>query len=196
MDFSAVFATALTFFLITNPIGNSPAIIALIKDFSFSRQKKILIRESFLAMILALFFQFFGALFLGLINVEGYTVTLCGGILLFIVALDMIFPHHEAVTQKKEEAEPYLVPIATPLLAGPALFTIIMLYTQQQSLVEITLAIVISSFTVMGVLVVTPYLIRQIGNRGLTALEQLMGLVLSMMSMQMIVKGVALFINS
>lgn len=196
MDFSAVFATALTFFLITNPIGNSPAIIALIKDFSFDRQKKILIRESLLALILALFFQFFGALFLGLINVEGFAVTLCGGVLLFIVALDMIFPHHETTAKKKGKAEPYLVPIATPLLAGPALLTIIMLYTQQQSPVVITTAIIISSLTVMGVLVVTPYLTRLMGKRGLTALEQLMGLILSMMAMQMIVKGIALFINT
>src|SRR5690242_11674827 len=86
-----IFKIAVVFFIVTNPIGNSPMILALVKDFPFERQKKILLREAFLALILALFFQYFGEVFLRLLNIQDYAMTLCGGILLFFVALAMIF---------------------------------------------------------------------------------------------------------
>jgi len=195
MDFNDILQTALTFFFIANPIGNSPAIIAVIKDFPFNRQKKIMIRESVLALILALFFQFFGKIFLDLLNLQNYTVTLCGGILLFLVAIDMIFPPNPVQAKKGVSREPFLVPIATPLLAGPALLTVIMLYTQQQAPLVISLGILIAWVGVTLVLILAPYLQKILGKRGLIALEQLMGLVVSMIAMQMIVKGLGQFVN-
>lgn len=186
---------ALIFFLVANPIGNSPAIIALIKDFPFERQKAIMFREAIFALLIALFFQYFGNLFLGHLNIKDFTVTLCGGILLLIVAINMIIAPSTTASTETVKKEPLIVPIATPLISGPALLTIIMLYTQKESHLAITASIFLAWILVTAVLVAAPYFQRILGKRGLAALEQLMGLLLALMAMEMIVNGTTTFIN-
>lgn len=193
-----IFQNALTFFLVVNPIGNSPAILALVKEFDFKSQKRIILREGFFALIVAFFFQYLGEHFLSMLHIKNYAVTLCGGIVLFLVALQMIFaiatPEKESTSSLK--TEPFIVPIATPLLSGPGLLTIIVLKSQLiQNHMLISLAILIAWIGVMAVMIAAPYLQKVLGKRGLVALEQLMGLLLAMMSMQMIVKGVNLFLD-
>ncbi len=192
----SIFNIALTLFLVANPIGNSPAIIALIKDFDFERQKKIMFRESGFALLIAIFFQYFGELFLGQLNIQQYTVSLCGGVLLLLVALNMIFSPHSGSTVQTKKKEPLIVPIATPLISGPALLTIIMLFTQKEDPFKISIAILIAWIAVGGLLMFAPYLQRILHRRGLGALEQLMGMILSMMAVEMVVQGLTLFIKS
>lgn len=187
---------ALTFFLVANPIGNSPAIIALVKDFEFERQKKILIREGLIALIIALFFQYFGEMFLGVLQVQDFTVSMTGGTLLFLVALGMIFSKGDVSESKMKKEEPFIVPIATPILSGPGLMAIIMLYSRQEANnVKITLAILLAWVFVLIVVRAAPYLQKLLGPRGLIALEQLMGMMLAMMSAGMILKGIRLFVE-
>ena len=192
----SIFNIALTLFLVANPIGNSPAIIALIKDFDFDRQKKIMFRESLFALFIALFFQYFGELFLGHLNIQNYTVSLCGGLLLFLVALNMIFSPSVSNTITTKKKEPLIVPIATPLISGPALLTIIMLFTQKEDPLKISISILLAWTAVGGLLMFAPYLQRILHRRGLGALEQLMGMILSMMAVEMIVQGLTLFIKA
>lgn len=185
-----ILSIALMFFLVANPIGNSPAILAIIKDFDFQRQKVIMLRESIFALALAIFFQFFGDDFLSLINVEGYALGICGGTLLFLVALGMIFPKHEEENNQSHRQEPFFVPIATPLITGPGLMTIIMIKSQEvQNNLLILSAILVAWIGVTAVLVASPYLLKLFGRKGLVALEQLMGMLLAFMSMAMIVNG-------
>ncbi len=193
----SVWPIVITLFLVANPVGNSPAIIALIKEFDFAHQKRIMLRESILSFFLALFFQFCGEMFLGLLKVESYTVKMCGGILLFLVAINMIFPKRKTEKTVVLKQEPILVPIATPLITGPALLTIIMLYSHQEpSVIKLTTAIVISWIGISAVLVSAPYINRIVGKRGLMALEQLMGLILTMMSIEMIISGIHKFMGT
>lgn len=188
---------ALTFFLVTNPIGNSPAIVALVKDFEFERQKRILLREGLIALIIALFFQYFGELFLGVLHVQNFAVSMTGGILLFLVALTMIFSAGSTDSSKQQKKqEPFIVPIATPILSGPGLMAIIMLYSKQEANnMKITLAILLAWVFVLAVVASAPYLQRFLGKRGLVALEQLMGMLLAMMSAGMVLNGVKLFVE-
>jgi multiple antibiotic resistance protein len=194
----SVWSIALTFFLVWNPVGNSPAIIALVKDFEFERQKKILLREAIIALIIALFFQFFGEVFLTVLHVKDYAVTLTGGILLLFVALNMIFNVTQVSSDvPKLKQEPFIVPIATPILSGPGLMAIIMLYSRQENNnLKICSAILIAWIGVIVVLATAPYLQKIIGKRGLIALEQLMGMILALMSTQMIVNGSHRFMNT
>ncbi len=190
-----ILSIAFTFFLVANPIGNSPAIIALIKDFDLEKQQKIMFRESLVALIIALFFQYFGDLFLGELNIKQFTVSLTGGVLLLLVALDMIFSPHVSSKTVTKKREPVIVPIATPLLAGPALLTIIMLFTQKEDPIKISSAICLAWVAIGALLMCAPYLQKILKKRGLGALEQLMGMILSMMAMEMIVQGLKLFIE-
>jgi len=195
--FSSIFALALKFFLVTNPIGNCPAMLALVKDYDFASQRKILAREAFFALLIALFFQFFGEAFLSLINIKDYAVSLCGGILLFLVALSMIFSKPESDTVNVPKQEPYIVPIATPILSGPGLMSIIMLNARlEPNNLKVTGAILIAWIGVIAVVASAPYLLKFFGKRGLIALEQLMGMILALMSMSMIVTGISLFVQT
>lgn len=155
-----------------------------------------MLRESFFALVIALFFQYFGEIFLSQLNIQQYSVSLCGGILLLIVSLNMIFSPHTNSTVPSRQSEPLIVPIATPLISGPALLTFIMLFTQKEPALKITLAILFSSLAVGVVLFTAPYLQKILHKRGLGALEQLMGMMLSMMALEMIVQGTTLFIHA
>jgi len=95
-----------------------------------------------------------------------------------------------------KKKEPLIVPIATPLISGPALLTIIMLFTQKEDPLKISIAIFIAWIAVGGLLMFAPYLQRILHRRGLGALEQLMGMILSMMAVEMVVQGLTLFIKS
>ncbi len=188
---------AFTLFLIANPIGNSPAIIALIKDFEFERQKKIMFREAIFALLLALFFQYSGELFLEQLKIEKYTMSFCGGILLLLVALDMLFHSRPAGPASETKREPVFVPIATPLISGPGLLSMIMIFSSgEESNLLISTAILIAWIAITAVLVAAPYLNRILGKNGLAALEQLMGLLLAMMSIEMIVNGAKMFFKT
>jgi len=192
---SAIFPIAVKFFFIANPIGNTPAIVALVKDYSFEQQKKIILREGVIALLIALFFQFFGEYFLNLLNIQDYALTLTGGIILFLVALGMIFNFDHETKKTKLKQEPFIVPIATPIITGPGLMALIMLYSRlENDDIKITAAILLAWIGVLAVLASAPYLQRAVGPRGLIALEQLMGMILAFIATEMFVKGVSMFL--
>jgi len=187
---------ALTFFIVSNPIGNSPVILALIKDFNYAKQKQIMLREAILALALALFFQFCGEVFLGLLYVKPYTLTYCGGILLFLVAISMIFPVPPDEVKKMKQ-EPFFVPIATPLISGPGLMTVIMAKSQEiDSWWIITLAIILAWIPVTIALVGSPLMQQVLKRRGMVALEQLMGMILMLISVEMVVSATMKYLNA
>jgi multiple antibiotic resistance protein len=192
-----LFQLALTFFLVTNPIGNSPAVLALVKDFDFKKQRWILLREGFFSFLIALFFQYVGEQFLTLVKVHDYSMTLCGGTLLLLIAFQMIFPKHEESSGKSLTKEPFIVPIATPLLSGPGVLSLIMLFAkQEQNNLLITTAILIAWAGVIAVMGAAPYMQKVLGRRGLIALEQFMGMLLAVIASGMLAKGVRMFMDT
>lgn len=193
----SVLKLAITLFIIANPIGSCPTIVALIKDYDVKTQQKILLRESFFSMIIAFFFLFLGEAFLTRLNIQNYALTLSGGILIFLISLTMIFsvPTESNVVVSKQP--PFIVPIATPLLAGAGLLTTILLYSKKEANdLKMMFAIIIAWIGVTAVLFVAPYLQLLLGKRGLAALEQLMGMLLAMLALQMLVNGTTLFLNA
>lgn len=193
----SIFQLAMIFFIVTNPIGNSPTIIALIKDHNIRSQQRILFRESMFAMLLAIFFLFLGETFLSCLCIKNYALRISGGVLLFLVSLKMIFSHNGEANAEAPKQDPFIVPIATPLLSGAGLLTVIMLYSQQEANDwKILFAILIAWIGVTGVLVTAPYMQLFLGKRGLAALEQLMGMLLAMIGIEMIVKGASLFLTA
>jgi len=191
------FSIALVFFLVANPIGNSPAILSLVKDYSFERQQKIILREAVISLIIVLFFQFFGEIFLGMLKISDYALTLTGGLVLFMVALQMIFHKPEIEGSSATKQEPFIVPIATPLISGPGVMTMVMISAKEANdNIKITLAILIAWAGVISILAASPYLQKLIGKRGMAALEQIMGMLLGLISMGMIINGVKLFLKT
>lgn len=193
----SLFSIALTLFLVANPIGNTPAFVSLVKDFEFERQKKILFREAIFSLLVALFFLFLGQPFLAAIQIQPYAVSLSGGILLFLVALGMIFPPKSSNGEAKKLQEPFIVPIATPLISGGGVFTTVMIYArQEQNYPKMVLAMLLAWVAVTFVVVSAAYLQKILGKRGLLAMEQLMGMMLALLSTEIIMKGAHMLVEA
>lgn len=191
-------SVAFALFLITNPIGNTPGILAILRGIPPERQRIILLRETFFAAVLAIAFLFAGSGFLNLLGIQGYTVSLCGGALLIIVSFQMIFPKHDSDTENSDnQKEPMLVPIATPLLCGGGLLTTILLYAQKVGNNFQVACALLSSFVVVAIILnFAPLLNKVLGKRGLLALEQLMGMILFLLATEMLLQGTKLFIQT
>lgn len=193
---SDLISIATTFFLVANPIGNSPTILAVVRDYSIAEQRRLLLRESCFALLLALFFAYGGKAFLGAIFVENYTLAIAGGVLLLLISLGMIFPNHPPMAAEKKSA-PLFVPIATPLICGPGLLTTIMLDSQRYpEFGLITMALLTAWIAITTCLVLSPYLNILLKERGMLALEQLMGMLLLLIGVEMLTGGLLLMMTA
>lgn len=180
---------AFTFFLLMDPIGNVPLFVSMLGKYTPARQRRIIVRELLIALVVIMLFNFIGNELLNFLHVEQDTVLISGGIILFIIALKMIFPNEEASLSHK--GEPYIVPLAIPLVAGPAILAAVMIYTHRvNNTVQMLLAILISWSASLIILLLSTWLKKFLGERVLTALERLMGLILTLLSVQMFLEGI------
>ena len=193
----SLFSLVLTLFLVSNPIGCAPIVLALIKDYDFERQKKILLREGLFSLLVAFAFLFIGEAFLNTLQIEQYSVKIGGGVLLFLVSLYMIFPHPQSASGAGARQEPFIVPIATPLISGGGIFATIIVYSKQiQDYLVMSEAIAIAWAIIIAIMYFSSYFQKLIGKSGLAALEQLMGMLLMMLSVELMVGGTNLLIKA
>src|SRR3990167_3505357 len=127
-----LFSIAFALFLLMDSLGNVPLFIALLKDFSPKEKKKIIIRELCIALLVIYAFYFLGSLILDLIQIQQHTLSIAGGLILFFIAIRMVFPPSHSKEEQKSLKEPVIVPLAIPLIAGPAVLAAVMIYSQQK----------------------------------------------------------------
>jgi multiple antibiotic resistance protein len=194
-----MFSMAFALFLLMDPIGNVPIFVAILKDIDPSRQRRIIIRELIFALVIIIVFYFIGNALLGFLNVTMPTILISGGIILFLIALRMIFPgRRDPDVELPQDKEPFVVPLATPLVAGPAVLAAVMLYSGQHKdhLMFPLCAIVIAWIASMLILLSSPLWKRLLGWRGLVAGERLMGLILTLIAVQMFLEGAGMFMKN
>lgn len=191
-----IFQYAFKFFLVINPVAQAPFFVSLVKNLDPKRQQSILRRELLLAWASGLFFLLIGDPFLDLLHVSRSTVQIVGGLILVFIALDIIFPHGQLTRDPDSGSEPFLVPIAIPLLSGPALMTTLMLETQLEPNTFILAAALALAYVVTAAIVLgAPAVVRLLGKKGMAALEQLLGMLLIMLATEMVVSGLYRFIE-
>jgi multiple antibiotic resistance protein len=200
MNFAELASAVLTLILVMDPIGNVPVFLGILKDVDEKRQRWIVARESVFALLILLFFLFFGPSLMKLLHIEMPSLYLSGGVLLFIIALSMIFPNlmHRGIGEDKQfEGEPFIVPLATPMLAGPSTMATIMIFTssQRESLWQWVLALGLAWIFSTVILLLSSRLSRILGPRGLTACERLMGMILTVIAVQMALNGISQFLK-
>jgi len=184
------FSMTLSLFLIMNSVGHITAYLDLVESLNRRKRRLIIIREMFLALLIMVIFNYVGGLLLSALEVDTQTILLSGGLILFLIAIRMIFPNKKESTEVvKEKEEPFIFPIATPMIAGPSCLTTIMLYSHQSSRSTVILAILIAWAFSVTILLLAQRIKDLVGKRALFAVERLMGLVLTMMAMEMLVKG-------
>jgi multiple antibiotic resistance protein len=189
---------AMTFslFLLMDPIGNIPLFIAILKDIPRRRQLTIILRELLIALAIMILFNYLGDILLNALQVTQYTVLISGGIILFLISLKMIFPVHSDVDVHSGEKEPFIVPLAIPLVAGPAVLAAIILYSRQETGHSTIIPIVLAWIVTTLILLSSTFLNKILGKRGIIACERLMGLILTMVAVQMFLEGFAQFMSA
>ena len=194
-----ILSAGLTLLLIMDPLGNIPVFLSVLKKVeNESRKRKILIRELAIALIVLLVFLFIGQYLLQLLNLRQEAVHIAGGIVLFLIALRMIFPTEKGVMGDLPEGEPFIVPLAVPLLAGPStLAMLILLARSQPDRIFDWLIAVLGAWGVTSLIILSSTSFHKIlGNRGLMAVEKLMGMVLVAISVQMLLDGITTYLKA
>lgn len=188
---NTIWSAAVLLFLLMDPIGNIPILLAVLKGIELRRQRTIIIRELLIALGILIFFIFTGRPLLNFMHLQKEAVTIAGGIILLIIGLRMIFPKPEGVMGQTPGGEPFLVPIAIPMIAGPSVLSMLILMSQGSTgnRVSLVLSLVIAWIMSFIILLVAPALIKVLKQRGLIALERFMGMILVMMAVQMLLDG-------
>ena len=188
-----IFSAALMLFLILDPLGNIPVFMSLLKGISPSRQRYIIARELLIALGVLMVFLWGGRYLLEAMHLRQESVSIAGGIILFLIGVRMIFPPPEGVMGGPGEAgEPFIVPMAIPMVAGPSGMAAVMLLGSDDKtrMWEWSLALGIAWLATAIILFCATYLYKILGERVLTAVERLMGMLLVALSVQMLVDGI------
>jgi MarC family membrane protein len=182
--------------LVLDPFGNVPLVASALKAVPEHRRARLVLRELAIAYAVLVLFLFGGGPLLALLNLSETSLSIAGGVILFLIALRMVFPRGDGLLGEIPEGEPLIVPIAIPLIAGPsALATVIVLASRSPQgvtggLAALTLAMAVSAL----VLVFAERIARRLGKRGTAALERLMGLLLTAIAVELTLSGIERFI--
>jgi multiple antibiotic resistance protein len=183
-------SAVVTLFLIMDPLGNVPLFLSVLRAVPPERRRFVLAREIGLAYLVLLVFLFAGSPVTHYLHLQPETISIAGGIVLFLIALRMIFPG-DGLIGEPIEGEPFLVPLAIPLLAGPSTLAALLLLEGTTSSTGALLAAVTIAWAISGaILLASTFFYRVLRERGLVAMERLMGMVLVMVAVQMFIDGV------
>ncbi|MBT8125662.1 MAG: NAAT family transporter [Gammaproteobacteria bacterium] len=184
-------------FLIMDPIGNLPIFNSILKNRPAHESVKIIIRELVFAYLLLIGFLILGDYVQSYLSLRVSTLHIAGGIILLLVALGMVFP---GIGMKMVDGneEPFFVPLAMPLVAGPAAIAIVLILGSSQPANTITWVIALSiSWSLAAlILVPSPWVFKFIGEKAARILERLMGMILIMLAVQMFLNGVELYVGT
>ena len=186
-------SATLTLILIMDPLGNIPMFLSILNKIpDENRRRKILIRELLLALLVLLIFLFLGRHLLQWLNLQPQSLRIGGGIVLFLIAIKMIFPPSSGgIMGQFPEGEPLLVPLAVPLLAGPSTLAMLILLSSNapEKWMSWLLAVILAWLLTSVIMICSGSLLRLLGEKGLVAVERLMGMVLVTLSVQMLLDG-------
>jgi MarC family membrane protein len=191
-------STTILLLLIMDPLGNLPIFMSVLKHLEPKRRRVVLMREMLIALCIMLLFLFAGEKILAFLNLRTETVSISGGIILFLIAIKMIFPSQESSsTGLSAGEEPFLVPLAIPLVAGPSLLATLMLLSHQypHNMGHLVGALLIAWGLTVVILLLSGLFLRLLGDKGVNALERLMGLILIMLATQMFLDGIRAYLK-
>lgn len=192
-------SVAILLFVVMDPLGNIPIFLAVLDKVAPDRRYKVLIRELLLALLLLLAFLYAGKYLLAFLGLSEAAIGVAGGIILFLIALKMIFPTPSSPRDDDDSLfdEPFLVPLAVPLIAGPSSMAVLLLLATAEPgrLGVWTLAVLLAWVVSAVILLLAPQLKRVLGQRGLIATERLMGMLLVAIAVQMFLEGVSRYLG-
>lgn len=173
--------------IVTDPLGNLPIVMTCLEG--TKRPYRFITREVILATIVLLAALFLGPALLRLLHLSEEALRLAGGIVLFLIAIKLIFPTDTSWMGVKKGEEPILFPLAVPLVAGPSAVATVMLFAAQypQRMGIWVIAILVTMAVSLVAFFFAPAVNRIVGHRGLSAFQRLMGMLLTVIAVQMLI---------
>lgn len=190
-----IISTALLLFLVMDPLGNVPLFFSALKHVDSARQNAVVLRELLIALVVLVLFLFLGQYLLQVLHISDPALTVAGGIILFLIALRMIFPTPEKNLHEEVNSEPFIVPLAIPYVAGPSVLAteLLLMSSEPHRWAEWLLAVLLAWLASSIILFFASKLRRYLGQNGLVAMERLMGMVLITLAVQMVMTGIEKF---
>lgn len=181
---------AFLFLIVMDPLGNVPIFVGVLRHFDHEKQKKIILRELLIALTVMILFLFFGQGFFQILHVSQPSLQMAGGIILFIIAIRMIFSSPGEKKEGRITKDPLIVPLAVPAVAGPAILATMTLYGGSgESKWLVLVALVIAWLFLLPTLIFSPFLKKILGENGIIAAERLFGFIVILVSTQMALTG-------
>ena len=183
--------------MVTDPLGNIPLFLWALKRVPRERHRRVILRECLIAFLALLLFMVFGRHILSVLHLSDDALRIAGGVILFLIAIKMVFPDGSArSSDDEEEGEPFIVPLAIPLIAGPSAMATSMLIagSNPHRMGKWIAALVLCMLVTLMIFLMATRIRKVLGAQFITALERLMGLVLTAISIEMILDGVPAFI--
>ena len=192
-----ILSIAVTLFLIMDPFGNMPVVFPILERLPQKRRRAVLIRELLIALAVIVAFVLCGRYVMSFLGLRQESVSVAGGIILFLIAMRMVFPPAQRQASAEIEEEPFIVPLAIPLTAGPSLLAVLLLFASGSpgAVLDLLLASVLAWSATFLVLFSSTFLFRYLTRRGLIAIERLMGMVLVALAVQLFLDGVASYLG-
>jgi len=196
MDIIEIASAIFTLTLVMDPLGNIPLFITVLKNVDEKRKIKVITRELFIALGIMTFFLFFGKWIVRLLSIDIPSLSVGGGIVLFLIAISMIFPSQHNSFSDSSGSEPFIVPLAIPLVSGPSVLSTILIFNMKDpgNMPTWFMIIFVSWLINVAILSFSSKIASFLGPRGLLAIEKLMGMVLITISVQMLLTGIKKFI--
>lgn len=186
----SVASSATVLLFVMDPFGNMPLVVSLLKDVDPVRRRRIIVRELLIALGVLALFLVAGEAILRFLGLQPESVTIAGGIVLGVIGLRMIFPRPDAgPAGTTPGGEPFIVPLAVPLIAGPSAMATVILMAKTNGVLHGAGAVAIAWVATAVVLLASPLLFKLLRKRGLEAVERLMGMLLIMIAAEMVLTG-------
>lgn len=199
MDHSlSTLSAGIVLFLIMDPLGNIPLFLSLLKHVAPERRRRVLVRELLIALAALFAFLLGGSYVLAALQLRTESVSIAGGIVLFLIGVKMIFPPREGgIFGGAPGTEPFIVPMAIPGVAGPSAMAALMLLTNSHPgrTADWSIALFFAWLATALILLSSTALYRWLGASVITAMERLMGMLLVALSVQMFLDGVVAFVR-
>lgn len=178
------------FWVLMDAIGNIPIFVALLSQYEPKRQRQIILREMFIALIIMIIFLFFGEGILELLNIDTPTLQIAGGIIIFLIALRLLFAPPRDETKVHLQREPLIVPLAVPSVGGPGILAAISLWGGLgENKIALLSAVVLAWLLSLPFVLLAPFFRKIVGDNGLTALERLFGYLIALIAIDMALNG-------
>jgi MarC family membrane protein len=183
--------------LVIDPFGNVPVVNAMLARVPERRRRVVIVRECLIAFATLGAFMVFGRKVLDLMHLSESALSIAGGVILFMIAIRMVFGSPEGIFGPVTRDEPFIVPLAIPLIAGPSALATIMLMANRspEKLLMWSAALTVTMVFTTLVLVFGARLQRLMGDQAMQAIERLMGLILTAIAVEMTLGGIRTFVE-